>query len=363
MHIVPNSHAGFPVVAGAPPEGIICALPSIWTPRSRSLVFKLKLSKSGATESEVPIHQILHRSRPPHDDTSDEADAPSAEGVVPLAAAPPELVAAAGAADGMAGGMAGGVGGSVPNIAACHAVDVPPTERDASEHDAVQASIRSNHLDTNVLPPVMRDVPSTLAGAAREVLCRSSVPLAGEGEAAVELPSVGVPPKEHAEQMAAVQAAADVREAVEDKAEDEAAEAVVEAAEDEMVEAAEEAGGGDAEVGNAEEMASAVPPVAPAHAASSLDHEEGTAIPAIPAPLEGAAESAAEPEAQALAPRRERKRKQRYGDAGELEGAARSFFSAPPPPKPFVDPSFDMGVPACTRPRFECGVPLAHDRC
>ena len=66
LRAAPVACAGFPVLAGAPPEGIVCALPSSWTSRSRTLIFKLKLSKSGATESEVPIHQILHRSRPSH---------------------------------------------------------------------------------------------------------------------------------------------------------------------------------------------------------------------------------------------------------------------------------------------------------
>ena len=50
---------------------------------------------------------------------------------------------------------------------------------------------------------------------------------------------------------------------------------------------------------------------------------------------------------------RERKRKVRYGDNGELDGAARSFRSAPPPPKPAVDESEDMGVPAYALPGEE----------
>eukprot|EP00966_Prymnesium_polylepis_P291499 6732751-Prymnesium_polylepis.1 len=55
--------------------------------------------------------------------------------------------------------------------------------------DAQQAVIRSNHIELNgrVMPPNF----SPLAAAAREVLCRSEVPLAGEGEAAVEIDAMG----------------------------------------------------------------------------------------------------------------------------------------------------------------------------
>ena len=57
---------------------------------------------------------------------------------------------------------------------------------DDDDSDAVRASIRSNHLELNVLgsQPVN---PSPLAGQAREALVRSSVPLAGEGETRNEL--------------------------------------------------------------------------------------------------------------------------------------------------------------------------------
>merc|ERR1712185_13433 len=50
---------------------------------------------------------------------------------------------------------------------------------------------------------------------------------------------------------------------------------------------------------------------------------------------------------------RERKRKVRFGDSGELDGAARSFRSVAAPPKPAVDASVDMGVPAYALPGEE----------
>jgi hypothetical protein len=49
-------------------------------------------------------------------------------------------------------------------------------------------------------------------------------------------------------------------------------------------------------------------------------------------------------------PQRERKRKGRYGDNGELDGAASSFRSAPAARKASVDPSVEMGVPAYALP-------------
>jgi len=62
-----------------------------------------------------------------------------------------------------------------------------PAAEDDEAADAMQAVIRSNHLETNLLGEMPTD-PSPLAGQAREVLCRSREPLEGEqGEVANEL--------------------------------------------------------------------------------------------------------------------------------------------------------------------------------
>ena len=62
-----------------------------------------------------------------------------------------------------------------------------PAAEDDEAADAVQAVIRSNHLETNLLGEMPAD-PSPLAGQAREVLCRSREPLEGEqGEVANEM--------------------------------------------------------------------------------------------------------------------------------------------------------------------------------
>ena len=70
--------------------------------------------------------------------------------------------------------------------AAAAPAPVPAAEDDEAA-DAMQAVIRSNHLETNLLGDMPTD-PSPLAGQAREVLCRSREPLEGEqGEVANEL--------------------------------------------------------------------------------------------------------------------------------------------------------------------------------
>ena len=56
----------------------------------------------------------------------------------------------------------------------------------------------------------------------------------------------------------------------------------------------------------------------------------------------------------AARPQRERKRKERYGDNGELDGGpASGFRSAPPPRKPSIAPELEMGVPAYALPGEE----------
>ena len=65
---------------------------------------------------------------------------------------------------------------------------VPETweERADEETEAVRATIRSNHLEVNVLGP-QPTIPSPLAAQVREQLVRSNMPLPGEGEARIDL--------------------------------------------------------------------------------------------------------------------------------------------------------------------------------
>ena len=71
--LYPGCQLKFPVVAGAPPEGIVCPLPRSWGADTHVLIFKLKLSKAGATEPTVTIASALYR-EPPRADTDESED-------------------------------------------------------------------------------------------------------------------------------------------------------------------------------------------------------------------------------------------------------------------------------------------------
>ncbi len=70
---------------------------------------------------------------------------------------------------------------------------------------------------------------------------------------------------------------------------------------------------------------------------------------AEPAPAPAPSPAPAAPHPPPAAPERVSQRsvrkRARYGDAGELDGAASSFRSEPPLRKPSIDPSYEMGVP------------------
>ena len=69
----PGGEIRFPVVPGAPADGIVCKLPESWGADKQVLDFKLKLSKLGATESTVTIASAFHRH--PRDEEDEEAEA------------------------------------------------------------------------------------------------------------------------------------------------------------------------------------------------------------------------------------------------------------------------------------------------
>ena len=79
--LYPGCQIKFPVVAGGPPEGIICPLPRSWGADTHVLIFKLKLSKAAATEDTVTIASALYRE--PHVDT-DECEAVEVDLMAPL---------------------------------------------------------------------------------------------------------------------------------------------------------------------------------------------------------------------------------------------------------------------------------------
>jgi hypothetical protein len=85
----PGGFIRFLHVAGAPSNGITCRLPSSWLGSCKQLIFTLKLSKAGATERSVTINSAICRvdELPSSDDNEDDDDADAEK--------PPEAEAAA----------------------------------------------------------------------------------------------------------------------------------------------------------------------------------------------------------------------------------------------------------------------------
>ena len=261
--LVPGGRIKFPIVPGAPAEGIICALPSQWSDSTRELVFRLKLSKDGATSNRVTINSAYCRPPPPlHEDDDGSAHDDDANESVPLADVPASA------------------------LEACDGPPVrspPESDGGSDDTDPVRLAVRAQHLETNLGMPDA--VPGSMAARARESLVRSNAPLPGEGEATVELPRADVAQERGAE-----------REDVEDAAM------------------------------QAEEEPPPPPQAAP------------------PPPQVGAPPAPARSSARAV------RKRARFGDAGELDGPASSFKSAPPLRKASIDPTHEMGVPAYALP-------------
>ena len=339
--LAPGGQIKFPLVAGAPAEGIVCSLPDSWTSRDKSFVFRLKLSKNGCTASTVVINQILHRTPLPVEDGSEKGDdgdgndgggndgdgndGDGDDGAVPLAAAAPEMVAAAAAA-------AGGAEEEEEGAAAEAAEAAEGQGDDASEGevDARQAVIRSTHLEANLgLPDAQPDAASSLASLCRKTLCRSHEPLPGEGVATEEPPSTGTVPTALAAAMGASAEALALAAATAGGAKsdtDDGTEEIEEEEDDEPMAAAETAAVED-DAGFTDALPLPLPPPQPAPAA----------LPFAPLSRSG----------------RERKRKQHFGDNGEFDGPASSFRSAPVARKPSVSLEEETGVPAYALPGAE----------
>jgi hypothetical protein len=281
--LAPGGQVKFPFVAGAPAEGIVCALPPSWSGRDKSFVFRLKLAKNGCAANQVIITQALFRGPTFEEDGEGESGGEGGEGGE--------------GAEGGAGGDGDGAASVVPLAqvpAGALAAPAVPVDAEAESTvsdgaaDAIQMAARATHLETNLAMP---EAPTgSMAALAREALVRSDGELPGEGEAVVEPPSTGPPPSEYADVMAVAVA-------------------------------------GDADgsmLANAPLLSP--PPVPP---------------PAPPASLPPSRSG------------RKRTRKAFFGDAGELDGAASSFRSAPMDRKASVDPSEEMGVPPYAMPGSE----------
>ena len=304
--LMPGGQLKLPIVAGGPPDGIKLQLPASWTARTRSMMFRLKLSKAGATSSSVTINQILFRAQVPPTDTEEEEaeqapeenDGGGGGGGDLLAHEPPLATAVVPLAEIPAGALAAAAPDGTP----------PPAASIADSQDgvdAIQAAVRASHLELNMGMPPASD--GTMAARARELLTRSGQALPGEGEAAAEPPSFGDVPAQHAAQMGAAAEAVDVAQNGAPGADSEA-----EAAEDpEAVEAMEEEDA-EAEAGS------------PPHAVIAQPQQRASA--------------------------RAHRKRVRFGDNGEFDGAASSFKSAPIARKASPRQSEEMGVPAFALP-------------
>ena len=375
----PGGHIKFPIVPGAPAEGIVCPLPRSWNASTHALIFRLKLSKEGATESTVTIASALYRD--PHVETEEEGEEPSPTAPLPAEEAVGEqegdvegwddqdemdgydAPAEEEQAEEEGGTVAEGLGADdfeMPqwlidrtSIAAqpappaaltdeeiarrleflhCRWHDEHETQLDGSEEtkiDDVLVLLEEMRADACMLvvPGYTWNIKRSLYGSkmlvptsrTNDVLCRDPrVETEEEGEE--PSPSAPLPAEE-----AVCEQEGDMDECD--------APAEEEQAEEEGGTAAEGLGADDYEM-----------------------HQDASPPPARPSPQLRAPSPLQLPPPQVQVPvvprssTRQSKRKQRYGDGGELDGAASSFRSAPPSRKASIDPSVEMGVPAYALP-------------
>ena len=295
--LCPGGTIHLPTVAGAPPDGLTLPLPNSWTGTTRQLVFRLKLSKDGATASEVTINQILYRDPVAAALTEDEAeeereeeeetdnDDTHVQSVTEMLGASPAVVPLA------------AVQASVLEVVASSSHPRQPSAASVSDAgvDAIQAAVRSSHLELNFGMPNAGD--GTMAARARAVLIQSTAPLPGEGEATAELPIAGgvAPASATATGMAVPTIASE----------------------------------------DIDEMA-----------VTSNEQPSEQQLASSPAP----SPRPAPPPAPGRASNRASRKRVRFGESGELDGAASSFCSAPMARKASVSPSDEMGVPAYAMP-------------
>jgi hypothetical protein len=306
--LCPGGTIHIPIVAGAPPDGLTLPLPNSWTGTTRQLVFRLKLSKDGATASEVKINQILYRDPVAAALTEDEAEEEREEEeeagnedtvhvqsatVVPLAA----------------------VQASALEVVTSSSPPRQPSAGSVSDAgvDAIQAAVRSSHLELNLGMPNAGD--GTMAARARAVLIQSTAPLPGEGEATAELPIAGgvAPASATAMGMAA------------------------------PIIASGEVGAGDEDVDAMAVASNEQPPEQqPVSSLAPSPRQPVSSLAPSPRP--------APPPVPERASNRASRKRVRFGESGELDGAASSFRSAPMARKVSVSPTAEIDVPAYVEP-------------
>jgi hypothetical protein len=316
--LVPGGQVRFPIVPGAPAEGIVCNVPSQWGSRCKQLVFPLKLNKNGCSANQVTISAVEYTA--PHfesndsdhlvEESEDDDDQPlgNASSVVPLAAVPPTVFA-------------------LPRSPSPH---VARSHDDSSESSNARGRRRA--LDVLDAASPSKEAWAGLAAQPAPALANA----AGDGASLV----AHEPPIEADE-------AADTEEEEED--EEEEAEkpqgtpmAVGEEQQGAPVQADEQRSEEAEEAEEQQGAPMAEPEERPAEEEAEEEPVEEGSPPPPPQPQE-------EPE-QPWRSVRKRKAKVFFGDNGELDGPASSFRSAPPARRPSVSLSEERGVPAFALP-------------
>ena len=312
----PGGQIKFPIVAGAPADGIVCALPTRWSGTTTQLVFKLKLSKVGAPENAVTINQVLYRGAPEDDEISSSSESEglntrnglgAQQASVPLTHVAQEALASVGES---------------------HQQSVSLSSDSDSDSDSSTGG-EAGAAHTASRAPTGR----ATAAWARAMLDSSGgrSPEATEGWEAATEPNVEPAVAEGA-------LGGQIGEAAHEPAQETADGAVV--VEDGTAEAEEEAIAADVAVVEEKEEVAAED----AMEEVALVEDIASALARPPARL-----------ARAPPPRpgstRTRKRKQVYGDNGELDdGPASKFRSAPVTSKPDVPLEMETSVPGFAMP-------------
>jgi hypothetical protein len=310
--LMPGGQVRFPIVPGAPAEGIICNVPSQWGSRCKQLVFPLKLNKNGCSANQVTINTVEYcapnfdsdASEHLVEESEDNDDQPlgTASSVVPLAAVPPTVFAP-------------------PRSPSPHA---------SRSHDGSSESsnARGHRRALDVL-----DAASPSKEAWAGLAAQPAPALANAAGDAASLVA-HEPPIEADE-------AADTEEEEEEEEEAENPQGAPMAVAEERQGARVQAGEQRSEEAEEAEEQQGAPMAEPEEQPAEEEALEQPAedVPPPPPPPQ-------EEPPQPLRSARKRKAKAIFGDNGELDGPASSFRSAPAPRKASVDAASEMGVPA-----------------
>ena len=341
----PGGEIKFPIVAGAPAEGIVCKLPSSWGADKEVLHFKLKLDKAGATEPTVTIASAFHR--PPPDDVEEQEQ--QLAGAIDLTAGEPALNAEAAEAADEAEAEAEAEGAEEENGEA-----VAAAEAEADVAAAGSGNDEDDGLPDWVIEQTERRVASKPAAAASSVSVQPQSPevqpeVEAEEEAEEEAGDEDTAPTLTDEEIAA---RLEGLHCVWHDDNQEQLDGTTETDLNGVVELLKAIG--------AEACVLVVPGTTyeiqrsicgarhftvssePNEVEPEVDNGQGERSPPPPPPPP--------PPVVPRSSARQPKRKERFGDNGELDGAASSFHSAPAARKASIAPDVEMGVPAYALP-------------